>query len=72
MNYLPLVAMCVFAIVFYRAGQMERSWGLLWATLSAVISILTLFVLGWGWIAFFGGQAALFIGITLWRMRQQP
>lgn len=72
MNYLPLVALVVFAVVFYRAGKMEHSWGLLWATLSLAISILTLFALHWGWIGFFGGQAALFMGITFYRMRQKP
>ena len=63
--------MAVFAIAFYRAGQMERSWGVLWAGLSIAISALALFVLGWGWPGFFGGQVALFIGITFYRMRQQ-
>lgn len=72
MNYLPLVAMAVFAVVFYRAGKMEHSWALLWAALSAAISALTLFALNWGWLSFFGGQIALFIGITFWRMRQKP
>lgn len=72
MNYLPLVAMVVFAIAFYRAEKMERSWSLLWATLSAAISILTLVALRWGWLGFFGGQIALFMGITFWRMRQKP
>jgi len=72
MNYMHLVAMCVFAVVFYRAGQMERSWGILWAALSIALSALPLLVLGWGWIGFFAGQAALFIGITFWRMRTKP
>lgn len=72
MNYLPLVAMVVFAIVFYRAGKVEHCWGLLWAALSAAISILVLFVLNWGWLGFFGGQIALFFVITFWRMRQMP
>lgn len=72
MNYLPLVAMVVFATVFYRAGKMERSWGLLWAAMSAGISILTLFLLHWGWVGFFGGQVLLFFGITIYRKRQTP
>lgn len=72
MNYLHLVATCVFAVVFYRAGRMEHSWGVLWAALSIVVSILALLVLGWGWIGFFGGQIALFTGITFWRMRANP
>jgi hypothetical protein len=72
MNYLPPVVICVCAIVFYRAGRMERSWGLLWAALSAAISLLVLFVLHGGLLAVFAGQAALFVAITFWRMRRNP
>jgi hypothetical protein len=72
MDYLPLVAMAVFAVVYYRAGRLEPSWGLLWAALSVAVSFLVLFVLRWGWFGFFGGQIVLFVGITFWRMRQKP
>jgi hypothetical protein len=70
--YLPLIAMAVFAIAYYRMGRMEHSWGALWAILSIALSLLMLLVLGWGWLGFFGGQLALFIGITFYRMRQKP
>ena len=70
--YLPIIAMAVFAIAFYRAGKMEHSWGILWAALSIGISMLVFVVLNWGWVGFFGGQVALFIGITIYRMRQSP
>jgi biotin transporter BioY len=69
-SYMPVVAIAVFAIVFYRAGKMEHSWGVLWAALSALIGILAMMVLGWGWLGFFGGQIALFIAITFYRIRQ--
>lgn len=68
--YLDLVVIAVCAIVFYRAGRMERSWGLLWAALSMAISVLVRYALHWPLLAVFAGQAALFVAITLWRMRQ--
>ena len=72
MPYLDLIVIAVCAIAFYRAGRMEHSWGLLWAALSIAISMLILFVLHWGTLTVFAGQAALFVAITLWRMRQKP
>jgi uncharacterized membrane protein len=69
MPYLPLVVLSVFAIVFYRAGRLDRSWGLLWAALSVAISLLALQVLHWGLLGVFAGQAALFVAITIYRMR---
>jgi uncharacterized membrane protein len=68
--YLDLIVIAVCAIAFYRAGRMERSWGLLWAALSIAISLLVRFALHWPILAVFAGQAALFVAITLWRMRK--
>lgn len=69
---LPAIVITVCALFFYRAGRHEHSWGLLWAALSIAVSGLVLFVLDWGLLAIFAGQAALFVGITLWRMWRQP
>lgn len=71
MDYLSIVVLSVCAITFYRAGQLERSWGLLWAALSIMVSVLALRFLGWGLIGVLLGQACLFIGITLYRMWKQ-
>lgn len=69
MPYLDVIVLSVCAVFFYRAGRQERSWGWLWAALSVVLSGLVLWFTSWGLIGVFAAQAALFIGITLHRMR---
>lgn len=70
-DYLAIVVLSVCALTFYRAGKQERSWGILWAALLVIISLLTLRFLSWGIIGVFAGQAVLFVGITFFRMRQK-
>jgi hypothetical protein len=70
-DYLAIVVMSVCALTFYRAGKQERSWSILWAALSVIVSLLILRFLNWGVIGVFAGQAALFVGITIFRMRQK-
>ena len=62
-----LVLMVVFAILFYRAGELEDSPGLLWAALSALISFLVWQWLRWGLLAMILGQIGLFVGIGVFR-----
>ena len=62
----------VFAIVMYRAGTAEDSPGILWAALSASISLVIWLGLGWGLVAMTLGQVALFIGIGVFRMMRDP
>lgn len=69
---LEVVVISVFAIVFYRAGQIERSWGLLWCALSVAASMLSFYVLHWGALGAFATNALLFIGITVYRMMRNP
>jgi hypothetical protein len=66
--YLPILVLSVCAMVFYRAGQMEKSWGVLWAGLSVLVSFLALRFLPWGLGGVFAGQVLLFVGITCFRM----
>ncbi|MCX6944111.1 MAG: hypothetical protein NT173_05025 [Opitutales bacterium] len=68
--YLLIVVIGVFAMVFYRAGQMENSWALLWAVLSIAASLLALRFLSWGLGGVFLAQVVLFVGITFYRMRK--
>lgn len=70
--YLHIVVFSVCALVFYRAGQMERSPAVLWAALSIAASFLALRFLPWGLVGVFLAQVALFAGITLYRMWRQP
>ena len=57
----------VCAVFFYRAGEFEGSSGIVWAGMSAVISIAIWAWLHGGLIAVLLGQVALFVGITLYR-----
>jgi len=62
------VAMVVFAIFFYRAGQFDGSPGLLWAALSIAVSFLAWQGLKWGLIGMLLGQIGLFVGIGIFRV----
>ena len=68
--YLQIVVVGVCAVVFFRAGQMEKSWSVLWAVLSIAASLLALRFLSWGLWGVFLAQVVLFVGITFYRMRQ--
>ena len=70
MTFEPIV-ICVLAIVFYRAGQLERAPGLLWAALSTLCSLAALYF-GWGLLGIFGLNVLLFVGITLFRVLRTP
>lgn len=69
---LGVVVICVFAIVYYRAGRMERAPALLWSALSVLCSLASLHLLGWGLWGVFGLNALLFLGITLHRVLRAP
>ncbi len=56
------------AIFFHRAAEFENESSLLWTGLSVVIFVMTLFVLGWGWLGCLLGQAGLLLGITFFRV----
>jgi hypothetical protein len=60
------------AIFFHRAAEFENESSLVWTGLSVVISVVTLFVLGWGWLGCLLGQAGLLLGITIFRMLRKP
>lgn len=70
-NYLAIVVMGVCAITFYRAGQQEHSWGMLWAASSIAASFLALRFLPWGMFGVMLAQSVPFTLITLYRMRQK-
>ena len=72
MPYLSIAFVVVFAVVYYRAAELEEIPGLLWATLSVAVSVATLFYFNWGWIGAFLGQAGLFLGIAVFRALRKP
>ncbi len=59
---------CVFALVFYRAGVADEAPGILWAALSIVVSLITWLALSGGTLVMLLGQFALFIGIAVFRV----
>ena len=64
--------MVACAVFFHRAAEFENESSLLWTGLSVVISAMTLFVLGWGWLGCLLGQAGLLLGITIFRILRKP
>jgi biotin transporter BioY len=72
MPYLSILMMVACAIFFHRATEFENESSLIWTGLSVVISVMTLFVLGWGWLGCLLGQAGLLLGITIFRILRKP
>lgn len=66
----------VFAVAcasfFYVAGEKELGSGVPWAGLSVLVSGVILLAAGGGVVAVLVGQAALLIGITLFRVWRDP
>ncbi len=67
MPMLQVVVLVACATFYYRAAELERESGILWAGLSVLVFLLGWLALGWGLLGCIGGQVALFIGITLVR-----
>lgn len=72
MDYVTAIVVIVSAVFYYRAGVHERSWAWLWTALSIAVSMAVLFGLRGGALGILGGQLALFIGITVFRMWRTP
>lgn len=63
-----LVILVAFAVFFYRAAQMDRSPGIIWAGLSILVYLLTLLAFSWGYLGCVMGQIILFFGIAVVRV----
>ena len=68
--YLTLVVLSVCAVTYFRMGQLEKTSGVLWAVLSIAVSFVCLWLLHCGPGGLLLGQAALYVAITLYRMRK--
>lgn len=66
--YLSIVIIIAGAVFFYKAAEFEDASTTIWTGLSVLISILVLLLLGGGLLFLALGQAALFVGITLYRV----
>jgi hypothetical protein len=56
------------AVFYYKAAELDKAPGLLWAGLSVLIYLLTWQVFHWGWVGCLAGQVSLLAGITLVRI----
>jgi hypothetical protein len=63
-----LVVLLASAIFFYRAADLDNNSGVLWATLSVVVSVLVWFGLGWGVIGIIVSQVGLLVCIGIVRV----
>ena len=69
------VMLLAFAVVYYKAADIEDAPRMLWAGLSIGVYVLTWQFLGFGWLGCILGQVGLFVALTLFRMlrgQQQP
>ncbi len=58
------IIIVIFAAFFYKAAEVAKSSGLIWAGLSVIVSLGTM-KLGWGLLGNIFGQAVLFFGIGI-------
>jgi hypothetical protein len=58
----------VSAIFFYRAAKYDGSSSILWVVLSIAVSLLLLTLFRFGGVGIILGQAALFLGIAIFRI----
>jgi hypothetical protein len=66
------IAIVVCTVFFYKAGEFENSSGIVWAGLSALISVVIWRWLHGGIILVLLGQVGLFFGITIYRSGNKP
>ena len=59
--------MIFFAVLYYRVAESEDGPARLWTILSVIISLATLFYLGWGLLASVLALGGLFLGIAVFR-----
>ena len=65
---LTILAIIASAIFFYRGAKSDGSSAVLWLVLSVGISLLLRIFLHAGLVGIILGQAALFIGIAIFRV----
>ncbi len=61
------IVIIVFAVIYYKAADIENQSTILWTGLSIAVSLATA-ILGLGLIALIIGQVLLYLAITLVRL----
>jgi hypothetical protein len=68
LDYSALAAAIASAIFWYRGSDVENLSPVLWVLPSIAISGVIILGLHGGWIAVLLGQAAMFVGVAVYRM----
>ena len=63
-----IVIACLWFYIYWKAAEIDKQSRLIWAGLSLLISVLTVWILGWRWLGLCAAQLALGLGITLVRV----
>jgi hypothetical protein len=72
---LQFVLLVACATFYYKAAEMERASGVLWAGLSVGIFLVTWRFMGWSYVGNLLGQGLLLgaiTGLRIWRDRPDP
>jgi predicted branched-subunit amino acid permease len=64
---LDTIVIIAFAIIYYKAAQIENASTILWTGLSIIVS-LVIRIIGMGLLAIIIGQVLLYLAITLVRL----
>ena len=65
---LPFFILLCCAAGYYKAAEIEKTSGILWAGMSVAVFVTTWFVLRWGIPGDLLGQVGLLAGITAYRV----
>ena len=72
MPYTSIAFVIFFAVLYYHAAESEDGPARLWTILSVILSLATLFYLGWGLLGSLLAQGGLFLGIAIFRAFRKP
>lgn len=65
-SFLDIALVAVFAVVFYKAAEIEKTSVIFWPSLSICVFLLNKIWLGWGLLGVLMQQVFLFLGMSIW------
>ena len=68
MYYFSLLTILACAVAYYHIGETEYQKGFLLAAVSLLVSVVTFFWLGWGWLPNIGAQVGILVVLTVVNM----
>ena len=68
MYYFSLLMILACVAAYYHIGETEYQKGFLLAAVSLLVSVVTFFWLGWGWLPNIGAQVGILVVLTVVNM----